>query len=56
MSTGQIQRSKNDFDIEKPNESALIRPRIPKLLKYVIAMLEEHHGFYSHSLDSILML
>ena len=56
MSTGQIQRSKNDFDIEKPNESALIRPRIPKLRKYVIAMLEEQYGFYSHSLDSLLLL
>ena len=54
MSIDQVQKPQNEPGVDKSNADTLLKLRIPKLRKYVIAMLKEKYGFKEKSLDSIL--
>ena len=54
MGTDQVQKPRDEPGVDKPNADTLLKLRIPKLRKYVIAMLKEKYGFKEKSLDSIL--
>ena len=54
MGTDQVQTPRDEPGVDKPNADTLLKLRIPKLRKYVIAMLKEKYGFSEKSFDRIL--
>ena len=53
-SIDQVQKPPSEPVVGKPNADTLLKLRIPKLRKYVLAMLKEKYSFQAKTLDLIL--